>query len=48
MMIEQAVSFFNSRSTPEQVAMLIGGGIALHWMGVQVGAIVATLMKTGS
>lgn len=47
-MLEQAITFFNARNTAEQVAILIGGGIALHWLGVQAGGLLASLMRGGA
>ncbi|MFV0335801.1 MAG: hypothetical protein ACK5JR_17220 [Tropicimonas sp.] len=44
-MLETVINFFNSRSGGEQAAMLIGAGIALHWAGIQLGALIGTLSR---
>ncbi|WP_187774160.1 hypothetical protein [Lolliginicoccus suaedae] len=42
-MLDSTLKFFNSRHSSEQVAILIGGGIAMLWAGIQLGEIIAYL-----
>lgn len=44
-MLESVINFFNSRSSGEQVAMLIAGGLVLHWVGLQLGGLIGTLSR---
>jgi len=47
-MLERAITFFNARSIAGQAVLLIGGGIALHWLGMQAGGLLAALIRLGS